>query len=164
MTVYRTNITTKKIFLSIFFGMMFSTFGLPGVSLIISPDVLGLVLFYWAMVGGDARPKLGTVFFLGCIVDILSGQIVGLHSLKYLLLALVSMQFDNRFRMSAPLHKITFVMITFFLVELILSGLLSFYMSTPFSTERLIAAAVWGLVWPLMGFLIQKDYSRVVVK
>ena len=103
-------------------------------------------------------------FFLGCIVDIFSGQIVGLHSLKYLLLALVSMQFDNRFRMSAPLHKITFVMITFFLVELILSGLLSFYMSTPFFTERLIAAAVWGLVWPLMGFLIQKDYSRVVVK
>jgi hypothetical protein len=55
-------------------------------------------------------------------------------------------------------------MITFFLVELILSGLLSFYMSTPFITERLIAAAVWGLIWPLIGFLIQKDYSRVVVK
>jgi len=66
--------------------------------------------------------------------------------------------------MSTPLHKITFVMITFFLVELLLSGLLSLYMSMPLFTERLIAAGVWGLIWPLMGFLIQKDYSRVVVK
>ena len=164
MTVYTKSISTKRIFVSIFFGMMFSTFGLPGVSRIISPDVLGLVLFYWAMVGGDARPKLGTAFVLGCIVDILSGQIVGLHSLKYLVLVLVSMQFDNRFRMSTSLHNITFVMITFFLVELILSGLLSSYMSTPFLTDKVIAAAVWGLSWPLMGFLIQKDYSRVVVK
>jgi len=150
-----------KITISIVIGMIISSCGLPGLSRPIAPDLLALVILYWAMLGGDSKLSLSVVFILGLIVDFLSGQIVGVHVLKYLFLVAVATQFGNRFRMSARLNRIGFVVVTVVMLELILQILVSFYMGFSMNVNQLVAAAVWGTTWAAVEFILQKNYSRV---
>ncbi|MFL2667686.1 MAG: hypothetical protein ACJ0GF_05285 [Burkholderiales bacterium] len=65
MAVFIQRVSNKKIAASIIIGLIISCVGLPGLSFSTAPDVLALIIFYWAMLGGDNRPRLGTVFFIG---------------------------------------------------------------------------------------------------
>ncbi|MDC1310874.1 rod shape-determining protein MreD [Burkholderiales bacterium] len=161
MSAFIQRVSKIKIIISIVIGMMISSFGLPGLSNSIAPDLLALIILYWAMLGGDSRLSLSTVFILGLIVDFLSGSIVGAHVLKYLLLVAVAVQFGNRFRMSARLNRTGFVVATVVILELILQILVSLYIDISMNVNHLVVVAVWGITWAAVEFILQKNYSRV---
>jgi len=75
MSVLIQRISNTKMTVSIVIGLIISSFGLPGLSSSTAPDCLALIILYWAMLGGDHGPRLGTVFVLGMVVDFLGGQI-----------------------------------------------------------------------------------------
>ena len=112
MSLLIRRVSNTKMIISIAIGLIISSFGLPGLSSSIAPDFLALIILYWAMLGGDDGPRLSTVFMLGIVVDFLGGQIVGVHTLKYLFLVAIAVQFSNRFRMSARLNRTVFVVVT----------------------------------------------------
>jgi len=161
MAVFIQRVSNKKIAASIIIGLIISCVGLPGLSFSTAPDVLALIIFYWAMLGGDNRPRLGTVFLLGLIVDFLGGQIIGLHALKYLFLVAVAEKFDNRFRMSARLNRVAFVIATFVALEAILYGLVASYVGAFMDINQLVMVAAWCITWPFLEFIIEKNYARV---
>ena len=161
MSVLIQRISNTKMTVSIVIGLIISSFGLPGLSSSTAPDCLALIILYWAMLGGDHGPRLGTVFVLGMVVDFLGGQIVGIHALKYLCLVALAVQFSSRFRMSARLNRTVFVVLTVLALEVISHGLVSLYVGTSMDMGQLVAVAAWGMTWSLVEFILEKNYSRV---
>jgi rod shape-determining protein MreD len=161
MSVLIQRISNTKMTVSIVIGLIISSFGLPGLSSSTAPDCLALIILYWAMLGGDHGPRLSTVFVLGMVVDFLGGQIVGIHTLKYLCLVALAVQFSSRFRMSARLNRTVFVVLTVLALEVISQGLVSLYVGASMDMGRLVAVAAWGMTWSLVEFILDKNYSRV---
>ena len=164
MAVLPQKVSNKKIAWSIAVGLLFSTVGLSGISRSIAPDVLALVIFYWALIGGDVRPKMSIVFLLGLIVDFAVGGAIGIHSLKYVLLLAVAVRLGNRFQMSIRLKKIAFIVLTFVVLEVILRGVVLMFVKTPMDIKSVFAAAIWGLTWPIVEAVLAKNYSRIGFK
>ena len=164
MAVLLQKVSNKTIAWSIAVGLLFSAVGLTGLSRTIAPDVLALVIFYWALIGGDVRPKMSIVFLLGLIVDFAEGGAIGIHSLKYVLLLAVAVQLGNRFQMSNRLQKIAFIVMTFAALEAILGGVVLMFIKTPIDIKSVIAAAMWGLTWPIVEAVLAKNYSRIGFK
>ena len=161
MSVLIQRISNIKMTVSIVIGLIISSFGLPGLSSSTAPDFLALIILYWAMLGGDHGPRLSTVFVLGMVVDLLGGQIVGIHALKYLCLVALAVQFSSRFRMSARLNRTVFVVLTVLALEVISQGLVSLYVGASMDMGRLVAVAAWGMTWSLVEVILEKNYSRV---
>ncbi|MDA0236914.1 MAG: rod shape-determining protein MreD [Proteobacteria bacterium] len=164
MPVLLHTVSNKKIGWSIVLGLFLSSVGLPGLSQSIAPDVLALIILYWATIGVGITPKMSTVFLLGLIVDVAAGGVIGIHSLKYLLILAVAMQLGNRFQMSTGQKKIALIVAMFLVLEIIVGGVVLIFIRVPMDIKSIIVAAMWGLTWPIVVVVLEKNYSRIGVK
>ena len=94
---------------SIVAALILSIVPLPGPVASFRPDWVAVVLIYWALIE-PRRYGLFTAFWLGLVLDTLSGTLLGQHSLSLLVVVWLSQRFYFRIR-AFPASQVAIVVI-----------------------------------------------------
>lgn len=78
-------------------ALILSIVPLPNAVVAFRPDWVAVVLIYWSLIE-PRRYGLFTAFWLGLVVDTLSGTLLGQHSLALLVIVYLSQRFYFRIR------------------------------------------------------------------
>jgi len=82
---------------SILFALMLAVVPLPRTLDAFRPDWVAVVMLYWSLIE-PRRYGLLTAFWLGLVLDTLSGTLLGQHSLALLVVVYLSQRFHLRIR------------------------------------------------------------------
>ncbi|GAB4119469.1 MAG: rod shape-determining protein MreD [Wenzhouxiangellaceae bacterium] len=121
----------------------------------LKPYWVALLLIYWLLESGHLR-RLGTVFVIGLLVDLLTGTLFGQHALSLLIMAYLLSLFRHRIQFfSAPQQTLVVFMLlvndrVLQLWVLSLSGMLPGW---EYWLQPLVSAAVWPWLFLLMDRL-----------
>src|SRR5437773_9794248 len=83
------------VLLTLLFGLAANMLPLSGMTLVLRPDFLALVLLFWCI----REPRLigvGIAWFLGLMMDVADGTVFGQHALAYAVLAYAAEYFRRR--------------------------------------------------------------------
>ena len=94
---------------SIVIALILSIVPLPDAIAPFRPDWVAMVLLYWSLIE-PRRYGLLTAFWLGMVVDTLSGTLLGQHSLALLVIVYLSQRFYFRIR-AFPASQVATVVI-----------------------------------------------------
>ena len=125
------------------------------------PAWLILVLTYW-MLAIPHKGRIGIVFLLGVIWDLLLGSTLGIHALvlsvafyfiakNYLVLRNLSLWFQSLL----VIIFVFFIRIAIFLVELFLHD------AAVFNWQEIFGAVASGILWPWVFLLMRKIRRKV---
>jgi rod shape-determining protein MreD len=89
------------IILTIIAAILLSMLPLPAMLESLKPYWVALVIIYWSL---ETRSSisLGLAFFVGILVDIFSGSLLGLHALSLVVMAFLVQRFRSRIRFFPP--------------------------------------------------------------
>jgi rod shape-determining protein MreD len=141
------------ILLTFIVALMLTVFPLPDWARYLRPDWVGLVLIYWCMALPD-RVGVSTGWFMGLMVDLLTGTVLGQHALSLTVVAYLTLKFHQRLRLFPVMQQALTV-----LVLLILHQLLALWISriigrpaVPwfFWMPSVLGTLIWPLVYPLL--------------
>jgi rod shape-determining protein MreD len=104
---------------SIVAALMLAIVPLPDSLDSFRPDWVAVVLLYWSLVE-PRRYGLLTAFWLGIVLDTLTGSLLGQHSLALLVLVYLSQRFYLRIRVYPASQVATIVIVLLALYEFIL--------------------------------------------
>ena len=133
------------ILLTFIIALLLTVIPLPDWARYLRPDWVGLVLIYWCMALPE-RVGVTTGWFMGLLVDLLTGAVLGQHALSLTIVAYLTLKFHQRLRLFPVAQQALTI-----LVLLILHQLLALWIS------RIIGrpAAPWYFWMPsLLGMLI----------
>lgn len=144
-------VTPWFIWISILVGLLLNVF--PVGKHIWLPDVLAVVLVFWN-VHQPRRVGLGVAFFLGLIMDVHSGAVLGQHALAYSVLSFLAIAIHRRLVWFSPLVQSLHVFPLFFLaqllvlvVRLMLGG---HWPGLAYHLAPILEALLWPLAWALL--------------
>ncbi len=106
------------IYLSLVLAMVVDNFVFPESILQWKPMFTLLVLIYWNMALPD---KVGIVeaLFIGLIMDLLNGSILGLHGLLFVLITYICQRFFYQFRVSPIWQQSVILFFLFFVFKMV---------------------------------------------
>ena len=111
------------ILLTFIVALLLTVIPLPEWARYVRPDWVGLVLIYWCMALPE-RVGVTTGWFMGLLVDMLTGSLLGQHALALTVVAYLTLRFHQRLRLFPVLQQSLTV-----LVLLILHQLLALWIS-----------------------------------
>jgi len=85
----------KQVYLSMLLAFVCQLLPWEGLGLEIRPDFLLLVVLYW-LLRAPYLCNIGTAWFAGLIIDLVSGGLFGQHALAYALTAFFAMSYQRR--------------------------------------------------------------------
>lgn len=127
----------------------------------LKPYWVALLLIYWLLESAHLR-RLGSVFVLGLLVDLLTGTLFGQHALSLLIMAYLLSLFRHRIQFMSVLQQTLVVFLLLVndrvlqLWVLSLSGMLPGW---EYWLQPLVSAAVWPWLFLLMDRL--RSYRRL---
>jgi rod shape-determining protein MreD len=131
---------------------------MPEWTIWLRPTWVLMVLIYWAMMT-PYRVNVGTAWFIGLIVDLLNGTLLGEHALAYTLVIYFVNRMHIRLRMY-PLMQQGFSVLVFVLLYLfIVYCIQGFIGELPGSHLFWLSSVTSMLVWPWL-FVLMRDYRR----
>ncbi|WP_428353750.1 rod shape-determining protein MreD [Methyloprofundus sp.] len=117
------------------------------------PDWVLLVLIYWSLATPEAA-GVGKAWFVGLLVDVLTGQLLGQYALAYAASIYLSIKQHKRIRHNPIIQQSLFVCLILLVAQIII-----------FWLERINGLAMppqfWlpvltgGLIWPLIIMLMR---------
>jgi rod shape-determining protein MreD len=142
------------ILLTFIVALLLTVIPLPEWARYVRPDWVGLVLIYWCMALPE-RVGVTTGWFMGLLVDMLTGSLLGQHALALTVVAYLTLRFHQRLRLFPVLQQSLTV-----LVLLILHQLLALWISRiigrPGAPWFFWAPSVLGmLIWPLVFSMLR---------
>lgn len=122
--------------------------GTPEILSWLRPEWAAVVLLYWVMAVPQQVGML-TAWVLGLLVDSLSGTLLGLHALGFVLVAFVGLSLYERLRMYSLVQQALIVF-----VAIALARLLGFWVDVltrgaDWTPLILLPALSSALIWPL---------------
>lgn len=137
---------------------------LPTVVQPFRPDWVVLVLIYWSLMA-PGRVGLLSAFFLGVLLDTLSGALLGQHALALLAVAYITQRFHLRIRVF-PIWQMSLTVLALLAVyQFLLFWVDGVAGRTVLGVERGAPVLMGALLWPfILGFLenIREDVSARV--
>jgi len=149
---------------SLLFALALAIIPLPEVAQTLWPDWVALVVIYWSFMS-PGRLGLLSAFFLGLMLDALSGALLGQHALALLSVAYLALRFHLRIRVFPIWQMSITVMGLLAIYQFLLFWVDGVAGRTVEGAERWAPVLVGGLLWPLvLGFLenIREDVSAHV--
>jgi rod shape-determining protein MreD len=134
-------------------AILFSLIPLPGWGAWLRPDFLALLIIYWVMTTPD-RVGLRTAWLLGILVDIIQGNLFGLHALSYCLLAYVVITLHQRLRLFPMMQQSVCVLFLIALQELIVVWIEGITGHPPQNFGYLLSIGTSMLAWPWLSFVM----------
>ena len=146
--------TAFSYWLTIILAMALTIIPWPMPALYLAPDWVLLVLIYWAL----AMPEtagVGKAWFVGLLVDVLTGQLLGQYALAYAASIYLSIKQHKRIRHTPVIQQSLFVCLILLVTQIIV-----------FWVERINSQAMpissWlpvltgGCLWPVILVLMRK--------
>jgi len=132
------------------FALLLTVIPLPDWALTLRPDWVGLVLIYWCMALPD-RVGVTTGWFMGLMVDLLTGTLLGQHALSLTVVAYVTLNFHQRLRL-VPVWQQSLTILVLLVLHQLLSLWISRIIGRPgvpwhFWTPSLLGMIIWPLVY-----------------
>ncbi len=126
---------------------------------LLQPYWLALVLIYWVMEEPD-HSGLFTAFFYGLLLDVLSGSLLGKHSLSLLVIAYLVSKYARQFRMIS-FWQLSLIVGGLLLNDLFIRSLVDWlaHGSLP-RLEDLLPVISGMLVWPWLKLLLDHLHAR----
>ncbi len=119
----------------------------PGLVGYVRPQWVALVLIYWAI----ALPQtvgLGTAWFLGLLVDVLTGSLLGQHALVFVAVVAIALAFYQRMRMFSVWQQGGIVFAIMVLAQLLDFWINSLAADARFTWWVFLPSFVSALLWP----------------
>lgn len=119
-----------------------------------APDWVLLILIYWAF----ATPEsvgVGSAWFVGLLVDVLTGQVLGQYALAYSVSVYLCVKQHKRIRQFPVIQQSLFVCTILLIAQMLIFWVEKINgVGTPLSSW--LSVLTGGIVWPLVLFLIRK--------
>ncbi|TXL00888.1 rod shape-determining protein MreD [Methylococcaceae bacterium HT1] len=122
--------------------------------LYLTPDWVLLVLIYWAFATPETT-SVGKAWFVGLLVDVLTGQLLGQYALAYTVSIYLSVKQHKRIRQFPLIQQSLFVCLI-----LLVAHILVFWVER--INDQAVPLQSWlpvltgGIVWPLVLLVIRK--------
>ncbi len=143
------------ILLTFFLGLMANLVPASGLTLLLRPDFLMLVILYWCV----QEPRyvgVGVAWTLGVVMDVADATVFGQHALSYAVLAYAAAVLRRRM-LRFPLWQQAPQVAVLLLLCAALVLLVRFVGGAPFPGWTYFASPVVGaLLWPLLSVLLQR--------
>jgi len=140
---------------SVLIALMLSIVPLPDAIAPFRPDWVAVVLLYWSLIE-PRRYGLLSAFWLGLVLDALSGTLLGQHSLALLVIVFLSQRFYLRMRAFPASQVATMVIALLGLYEFILFWIDGVAGRSVPLVERWAPVLTGGLLWLLVLVVIER--------
>jgi rod shape-determining protein MreD len=120
------------------------------------PDWVAVVLLYWSLIE-PRRYGLLTAFWLGIVLDTLSGSLLGQHSLALLLVVFLSQRLYLRIRAFPASQVATLVIVLLATYELVLFLIDGFAGRQVPLIERWGPVVTGGMLWLLVLVVVERS-------
>ncbi|THB64849.1 MAG: rod shape-determining protein MreD [Gammaproteobacteria bacterium] len=129
----------------------------------IRPEFPILIVYYWCLALPE-RTGLATAWATGIFQDSLTGSLIGIHALTFVLTAFIMTRFYQRIRVSSMWSQ------TFTVLGLILFHKLIFLWATSATNQQILGFQYWGaaitsaIFWPLIFFGLRNIRKQLGVR
>jgi rod shape-determining protein MreD len=141
---------------SVVIALILSVIPLPDSIVAFRPDWVAVVLLYWALIE-PRRYGLLSAFWLGIILDTLSGSLLGQHSLALLLIVYLSQRLYLRIRTFPASQVATIVIGLLALYQFVLLLIDGFAGREVPLIERWAPVVTGGMLWLLVLVGIERS-------
>jgi rod shape-determining protein MreD len=116
----------------------------------VRPDWVGLVLIYWCLALPD-RVGVGTGWFAGLLVDLLTGTLLGQHAMALAVIAWLTLRLHQRIRLFPVLQQALIILVLLVLHQL-LALWVDRFIGRPgppwyYWTPSLLGMLLWPLIY-----------------
>lgn len=141
------------IVLTFIIALLLTVIPLPDWVRYLRPDWVGLVLIYWCMALPE-RIGVTTGWFVGLLVDLLTGSLLGQHALSLTIVAYVTLKFHLRLRL-VPVWQQSLTVLVLLILHQLLALWISRLIGRPgvplyFWAPSLIGMMLWPVVHGLL--------------
>ncbi|MFQ3235726.1 MAG: rod shape-determining protein MreD [Paraglaciecola sp.] len=143
------------IVLSIVIALILQIMPMPSAVSVYRPDWVFLVLGYWAL-ALPARVNVGVAFFVGLILDILLGTIIGVHSFAMSLSIYVLAENYQRLRNYSVWQQAIVIGILGALYNLIVFWLMHLLTDVYFLLAYMWPVIASMVIWPWIFWLLRR--------
>jgi rod shape-determining protein MreD len=154
----RTSGRVGLIYLSLFIALLLTVMPMPQVVKLARPDWSLLVLMYWTM-ALPHRVSVGTACFVGFIVDVLVGTVLGVNALAFAVVIFVVAQHHLKIRNFSVLQQALLLGLLLAMYQLLLFWLSHFLTGVYFRPQYLWPVLTGMLMWPWLFWLLRR-YRR----
>ncbi len=134
-------------------ALLLTIMPLPEWARHLRPDWVGLVLIYWCMAVPE-RVGVGSGWFAGLLVDLLTGAVLGRHALALAVVAFLTIKFHQRVRLF-PILQQAFTVLVLLVLHQLIALWISRFIGRPgvplhFWMPSLVGMLIWPPVYGLM--------------
>ena len=123
------------------------------------PEWVALILIYWVM-ALPHRVGMGTAFFLGLLLDVIKGSVLGLNALSLTIIAFLTLLLHQRLRMFPLAQQALMVMVLVGINQLLFHWMQAITGYTGEALIFLLPSIISGLLWPWL-FVVLRGVRRV---
>jgi len=142
------------ILFSCFLGLLGNLAPASGITLVVRPDFLALVILYWCI----QEPRymgVGIAWMFGLVMDVADATVFGQHALAYAVLAYGAEYFRRRV-LRFPLWQQAVQVAALMVLCALIVLLVRFVGGAPLPTwQYLVPPLVGALLWPVVSVLLQ---------
>lgn len=144
--------------MTLLMALVLAMLPMPDWTIWLRPAWVLMVLIYWAM-NVPLRVSIGTAWFVGLIVDLLNGTLLGEHALAYTAVIYVVSRMHIRLRMYPMLQQGLSVGMFVLTYQFIIYCIQGFIGDLPSSRLYWLSSLTSMLLWPWL-FVLLRDCRR----
>lgn len=131
---------------------------MPDWTIWMRPAWVLMVLIYWSMLK-PYRVNVGTAWFVGLILDVLNGTLLGEHALALTVVTYLVVRMHTQLRMYPLLQQGLWIFLFVMIYQFILFCIQGFLGELPRSWLYWSSPVTSMLLWPWV-FVLMRDYQR----
>lgn len=150
----RKSTRTRFVVLTLFVGLMLNLLPWEGWMLVLRPDFVALVLFYWSI----REPRalgFGAAWVMGLAMDVGDGVLLGQHALAYVLTFFVVLTLHRRIQRFALWQQALHILPLLLLLQGVMLLVRLVAGSPAWGPGYFLASLTGALCWPLVSWFIQ---------
>jgi rod shape-determining protein MreD len=111
-------ISLKAVYLSLLVALVFQLLPWAGFGLMVRPDFILLVTIYW-LFRAPYVVNIGTAWFAGAVMDLITGGLFGQHALAYAVTAYFAVSYQRRLILFNSWQQAAYVFVLLLLSQII---------------------------------------------
>lgn len=139
-------------------GFILQILPLPESAQFYRPNWVAIILIYWSMALPNSI-RLMSAFIAGIIVDILLGNLLGQHSLAFVIIVYINLFFNLRIRVLSLWQQATYVFVLLLICQFFIVWVEGITGSKPPIEAYFLPALTGMVIWP-WAYLILRDIRR----
>ncbi|SNR61433.1 rod shape-determining protein MreD [Methylobacillus rhizosphaerae] len=155
-------ISSKPVYLSLLLALLCQLLPWSGISLILRPEFLLLTILYWTL-RAPHLCNIGTAWFAGILMDLISGGLFGQFALAYTLTSYIAVTYQRRLALFDIWQQAGYVFLLLLLAQLTTLIMKVFAGGELFGWQYFLPSITGILLWLFMmlsPFTIVSHSSR----